>query len=573
MPSYAHRSLLQQLASVDEVPDNNSDYSQWLKAKRHLALLNSNATEDELIIYGSSRNILIHGVIVNEHALRALTTDELLEWNGNPFVSRSGYGWGGARNDVRIVHYSSMWPSVSSDNFRQLVFARTFHGLNDQDSTTYEILQEYLHASEIFWRQEHQAFCCFDEHGEFKPIVAITRKTNRNGMTLITFQRKQLEQYLAASSSVLVRMFDFTLIRSGEFHGWPDDREDLERTLSQGDELFYRQMVDSGKASYTRGVQIVRPSRTKSEIFSSIRKPWHTDDENPGVEFIAFDFRSGRLTDISTSPSATTNYFQDSDNYLPYETSPAFFRPDVLLKYKGDRERYTINEELRMISCRGAWDLQTYDVNDEGQIHTYICYLRNLPYEEQLYWRSFNVKPTSGISERALQSDFKGEWSEFVTPLEKILHIVRGWSESGLAWWRLRGEDLLGQVNTPRTTSRDEWGRAFSDLAKLVVEGFHVKAIRSRLEEAGVGFDPNERSLKLIERFLLAHDASVDGGKLASLRTVQEVRSKVDAHYGGSTAQDLAADALMEHGSYTAHFESVCEGVAHELETIEKSFS
>ena len=573
MLGHAHRSLLQRLASVDVAPDDNSDYSEWLKAERHLVLMNNNALEDELIIYASSNNILIHGVIVSEDALSSLTTDELLEWNGNPFVARSGYGWGGASNDVRIVEYSSMWPSISSENFRQLIFARIFHGLNDQDSTHYEILQEYLHASEIFWRPEQQAFCCFDEHGDFKPIVAITRKTNRNGITLITFQRKQLEQYLAASSSALVRMFDFTLIRRGEFDGWPDDRDDLERTLSQGDELLYRQMIDSGKASYTRGVQIVRPSRPKSEIFSSIRNPWHTADENPGVEFIAFDFRNDRLTDISTSPSATTNYFQGADNSLPYETSPAFFRPDVLLKYKGDREKYTVNEELRMISCRGAWDLQTYDVNDEGQIFTYICYLSNLPYEEQLYWRSCNVEPTSGISERAFQNDFKGEWSKFVTPLERVLHIVREWSESALAWWQLRGEGLLGQVNTPRTTSRDEWGRAFSDLAKLVVEGFHVKAIRSRLEEAGVEFDPDERSLKLLERFLLAHDAPVDGGRLASLRTVQEIRSKVYAHYGGRTAQKLAADALMEHGSYTAHFESVCEGVAHELETIEKSFS
>ena len=420
MPSHAHRSLLKQLARVDVAPEDDSSYSQWLKSTRHLALLNNNATDDEIIVYASSRNILIHGVIVNEDALRSLSTDDLLEWNGNPFVARAGYAWGGASEDVGIVKNSSMWPSLAREHFQQLIFARVFHGLNDEDATSYEILQEYLHASEIFWRPEQQAFCCFDEHGDFDPIVSITRKTNSNGITLVTFQRKHLEKYLASSSSVLVRMFDFMLVRRGQFEGWPDNRGELERTLSQGDHLIYRQMIHPGRASYTRGVQIVRTSRPKREIFRSIRNPWHAADENPGVEFIAFDWRNDRLTDISTSPSATTNYFQDSENSLPYETSPAFFRPDVLHKYKADREKYSVSEEQRMISCRGAWDLQTYDINEEGQVHTYIRYLRSLPYDEQLYWRSFNEKPKSGISKRAFQTDFEGEWSEVVTPLEKV---------------------------------------------------------------------------------------------------------------------------------------------------------
>ncbi len=43
---------------------------------------------------------------------------------------------------------------------------------------------------------------------------------------------------------------------------------------------------------------------------------------------------------MSTAPGATANYFTESD--LPFETTPAFFRPDVLLKYKFDSEKYTL---------------------------------------------------------------------------------------------------------------------------------------------------------------------------------------------------------------------------------------
>ena len=88
-----------------------------------------------------------------------------------------------------------------------------------------------------------------------------------------------------------------------------------------------------------------------------------------------------------------------------------------------------------------------------------------------------------------------------------------------------------------------------------------------------MAFEPEERSLQLIERFLATQRALADGERLANLRTVQHIRSKVDAHYGGSDARRFTSDALLEHGSYTAHFESVCEGVARELQMIEKTFS
>jgi hypothetical protein len=80
----------------------------------------------------------------------------------------------------------------------------------------------------------------------------------------------------------------------------------------------------------------------------------------------------------------------------------------VLLKYKADSEKYRLQD--RSISCRGAWHLDTYDINEAGQIHTYLIYLRNLPYEEQLYWKAFNEEPKAPISKRAVATDFEGSW-------------------------------------------------------------------------------------------------------------------------------------------------------------------
>lgn len=383
MLSYAHKKLIERIALLDNVPKDAAEYTTWIKADGHLALLRDYAKEDELIIYGCGDHTFIHAVVVNENNLSPLDTDDLLHWSGNPFPPFASYTYGGGKNDVWIERTDYPWGSKTLEGARQLVFARNLEGLNGRNASYYEILQEYLHLTEIHWRPEQHAYCRLDKNGDFDHIVSITSKEDKGDVSLVSFKREPLELYLAASNTVLVRMFDFTLLRRGrdfEFTSWPDDPENV---FNESEVFFYRQKVDTGKAAYTRGVQIIRPSRPKAEIFSSLRESWSGEDEKEYVEFVAYDWRNKRSTKISTAPKATTSYFQAQENSLPFELSPAYFRPEVLLKYKGDSDKYTVGE--RDIHCRGAWRLRGYDVNEAGQVHAYICDLRYLPFQEQLY--------------------------------------------------------------------------------------------------------------------------------------------------------------------------------------------
>lgn len=241
------------------------------------------------------------------------------------------------------------------------------------------------------------------------------------------------------------------------------------------------------------------------------------------------------------------------------------------MKYKADRDKYTVGE--RDVSCRAAWHLQGIDVNEAGQVHAYICYLRRLPYTEQLHWLSFNEPPKASISERAVINDFQGEFVTFMQPLRKILSIVKRWHDDKVPWWVLRDRKLLERVNTPLTASRDEWAEAFMDLAKLLVEGFETQPIREKLDAAQVLYSKDDKTIVLLEKLLNRGDATGEPHKLAGLRTVQNLRSKAKGHAGGSDAAQLAQDALLEHESYTNHFNSICAIVTAELEKIEEMFS
>lgn len=561
MSSYEHKQLIERISQLDKVPENFAEYAAWIKAPGHLALLRDNAEQNELIMYAVSDYIFIHTVVVSEKSLSSLDQDDLLRWSGpsKPFAS---YAYGGGKEGVWIERTDHPSGSQLLERAQQLVFARHFEGLNEQNALYYEIRQEYSHLTNIHWRPEQHAYSRFDENGDFDHVVSITPAKKKGDVTLVSFKREPLERYLAASNSALIRMFHFDLWRRENFTDWPQDPE---KVIPETNDFFYRQKIDPGKAAYTRGIQIIRLSRPKAELFASLKGSGARDKGGKYVEFVAYDLRNKRITNISTDPTATTNYLQAQGTSLPFELSPAFFRPDVLLKYKGDSDKYTV--EQRDIYCRSAWRLRGYDINKAGQVHAYICDLRNLPYQEQLYWKSHNEEPKAGISERAVANDFKGEaWSD-PDPLETILFIMRRWNESDVVWWKLREAGLLERFNTPNTSSRDEWASAFKDLSKLIIEGFDDKAICKRLEAVNIVFEAKKQRLVLIEK-LLDGERRLDG-----LRTVQLIRSKVDAHSRGSTASDLANKALQEHGTYSAHFKNVCRAVTDELKLIEQAFS
>ena len=105
--------------------------------------------------------------------------------------------------------------------------------------------------------------------------------------------------------------------------------------------------------------------------------------------FKIFDTKNKIAVETSCAQTKISNYFVES--VLPWEISPAFFRADVLNKYRSDTENYSL--DAQGLSYRDEWDLKMYDFSKTGLVFTYIRYLQPLPYTEQLHWQSFNVWP------------------------------------------------------------------------------------------------------------------------------------------------------------------------------------
>ena len=568
MTSYEHDQIARAVNRLEATQETERELSSWLRAEGHLNILKQNARDTEVILYASSRTTFIHTVITKEAEVTPPDHDDLLEWSSSPFKSRAAYCWGMDNNIVWLETCDSNPNPRTMKNSQNLVFGRQLEGLNEPYH--YEILQEFAHATGILWREEQRAYCRIDDNGDFEPVVSITNREDMAKTTLITCKREPLEQYVAATGSTLVRFFDFMMIRKGTFHSW--DGGVRERKV-ESKHLFYDQCIHPEGHAWTRGTQILPVTTRREDLFRSITE---TPSRRTGRQYatlIIYDWRNKKIGEVSTDPEHTTNYFNVRGNSLPYETSPAFFRPEVLSKYKTDRDKYTLDEEGRYISCRGAWYLKSYDINEAGQIHAYICDLRHLPYQEQLHWKSCNEEPKASISERAYENDFRGTWSSHITPLERVLHTLRNWATQDIDWWCIRDESLLVRVNTPITNSKDEWGQSFLELSKAVIENFRTEPIRASLTQQNIDFEKNHRTLTLLEKLLQSRDAGNDPRTiLEGLKQAQLIRSKVQSHNTGTEAEQIGRDALLKHGTYREHFENVCTQIANELEKIEEAF-
>ena len=269
---------------------------------------------------------------------------------------------------------------------------------------------------------------------------------------------------------MLVRVFEFQL-RNKEVLVFPEFADDNRRIIRYEKGLQYREDFSDFGLGGIWVVHILCPKISKSDAEQLVMNGRIKDvsDLRP-IDFIVQDLRNGGTCQVSTDPDTTTSYFMAGANSLPYEASPAYFRSGVILKYTGDREKYTVLDDS--VRCRGGWSLRSYSVNDAGQIAVYICDLRRLPYEEQQHWATFNEPPKAGLPKRAIDTDFRGQISEDLTPREELTQTLQEWKRRDVPWWTWRDQHSPDLLTVPLTDSRDEWGAALVALSNCLIEGF-----------------------------------------------------------------------------------------------------
>jgi hypothetical protein len=545
--------LIKRLANFSQKPEyGTDDYKTWVEQDDFVDFLQTLPLLKDIILYASFPYTFVYSLLVPSTAVNSLDVSDLDNWNCDPSSS-----WGfavsyGKRPKIWLSPPLDHTGSKTLDRGEKILFTRDFDGRQDEKFYI-ELSQKLTHAFGLHYVPERSSFCRFDERGDVEDVVRILCKYGQSGDEegrVVTILSSTLNEYMTITAQTLVLLYDSTRFELKKFSGWRSQ----ERTYRKVDpEIYFQIERNSGEASFLRGFQIIRSSMSKKEVIG--RHEFGKLQKRQYATFIAHDWKHDKVDECSCDPKRLGNYFVQSD--LPYGTSPVFFRPEVLLKYKADTDKYQVGH--RSITCKHAWHLQTYDVNEAGQVHTYLIYLSYLPYEEQLYWKSFNEEPKGPISRRAIQTDFKGEWDQEYDPLRSLIHFLQKLTDEKVSWWILRDKGLIKQAHYPVTRSADEWGEELHTLDKLLIEGFVVSDLRLRLISLGGNVDPQWKSIKLIEE-ILGLTSTEDQLKeiVTPLKELNSLRSKVSGHATGKEAKEIKANIIKKHKTFYSHFRQLC---------------
>ena len=558
--------VFKQLAQLSIPPETGTtNYEQWIQQRNFFQFL-LNTRIGEIPLYASHQHTYIYSLFLPINALKGDYVDELMKWDAGP-NSSWGYGYSfGKRGKPKKVRVYPPLDSTGTSLLKgatPITFWRYFEGRKGRKGYV-DINQFLTHLHGLHWDESLNSYCRLDEDGNIDQALRVQQMEND---ILVTLKSDIIDFHQFLTKTVLVRLFDRMVCQDWKkFGGWAGPKISTNR--DDKNEIFWRSGIESEKsgglfASYIRGFQIIRNIRPRREMIATLEgKPLKPKKYE---KFIAMDWKNKKISEVSCDPKTLGNYFVQSNK--PFEISPVFFKPEVLLKYKADPDKYTVSE--RHISCRGTWSLETYDINEKGQIHTYLVYLGRLPHSEQLYWKSFNEKPKCGISERAFKTDFKGDWDLSYDPLLSLKASLQKLHKEKANLWTCSDEGLYSRLNYPVTNAEKEWVDEIHTLDKIVIEGFsyhHIKALATSLE----CFDEKYQSVKMLQSILNKKGISDDAitGITGPLFEIRNLRTKFSGHRSGKDAVAIKNRLIKEYGSLKEHFRSLLQQTDQAIQTL-----
>lgn len=533
-----------------------------------IALLQGQQRSGRVALYASATHgmtsILVHAVLVETSKLVG-DLQGIVDWEGNPYdaPSCSLVTGGGQPARVEMFHPWRERQPAPLIGATQLVFARAFDARLGE-RTYFELSQELALAHGLHWLEEKQAWCRFDQNGEVVAVAGVERAgSDEHGASahLVWVDYDLLQRHMSASCKSLVQMFDAIPIPAGLS---PSEQPDCEEVCKLKAGLIYRCGM-SGAGGYARGVYFIGPDQTAQERGMTEAS---VDDAPKEYEtFTILDWKNSKVVECSCAPEAQASYFQ-KDSPLPFQTSPVFFRPDVLDRYRADPDKYQLRH--RSITCRHAWSLQSYDVNAAGQVHTYIRYLGYLPIDEQRYWKAFNEAPKGSISGRSFKTDFEGSWDVEPDNLDALKSTLRELSRSNHLWFQLKQPSLVEQLHYPLTASNKIWDDTLIDMNKVINESLVKDELKKIAVAAGAKGDPMMGSIKWLREALIAEgtDADQADALVESLSDLQFLRTRFSAHAGGAGAAKVRQNLLKAHGTPRQHIDSLAGRLGAALKDV-----
>ena len=380
-------------------------------------------------------------------------------------------------------------------------------------TSTFELIQNFILFYNLYFDDKENTYNALSKAGE---SIAVIKVSNKKQKQRIEIRNCFLKNYLACKNRILVRQHDHNTRSSKTIdelgiepsHGHKLNGEDYALDLAVADDHITGK---TGAVSNLNGKDLVLPLKKPKDLLG-----WPKEN----CEFII------GVDDQGESIKASCKVVDNPTRFL----TPVYFKRDVLEKYHGAQSVYEVSES--MVACGGHW-LIPIDTNRADLVQVWLGDLQKLPYNEQLYWLSYNVLPEGGITKQRLVRDFDGAFAEsedIVYQFKKSLKNFQGVFKNRFGFKLFKplhkaDAHLEPSLRVPVNNESGEFEAQLRNLATLLPDSINIKSIRSATKK------PEKYQITALENFLNHHSLNTD--IIYHLHKIQDMRSSGAAHRKG----------------------------------------
>ena len=440
-----------------------------------------------------------------------------------------------------------------------LLYCRDFHGMKPRQ---YDISEEFRLYLNLYHDRHNDRYIHVDDRGN--EVVAAEIDLGR--ARVLT---RLLREYMAARQLALALFFDHRAQSDLDLATAESAIAAIDKTTADRCYSFSIGNIDRKAFSRLIGKKILLPPPI-AECGA-----WPYDVEQPAqyVDFIVDVDEKGNSVLHSCDPGGLANYF-GANEHAPHYLTPVWFRRDVLSKYYDQSDKFSVEDGY--LRCGSLWGIQI-DNNMPDHVVVYLGDLgRDLPYEEQVYWRTFNV--TSGGRQSSATNFRRAFRAEFADPSEPDLLFKQRYTQLNEAWlakfeWPLYRSPHAGdahifkQFRLPISEGLGEFDSQLLSLVKLVIDSLN----EAELAKAA-GALANEKGITKFERYLRGGNYPNVDRDIAALRVLQNLRSSGVAHAKGKNFDKIQGNVGLDRDSPRTVFRNLLNGVNQMLSDLSAHF-
>jgi hypothetical protein len=289
---------------------------------------------------------------------------------------------------------------------------------------------------------------------------------------------------------------------------------------------------------------------------------WGYGEPEPAkfVDFVIGVDDDGNEVMNTSSEAELSNYF-GANSGRPHYLTPVFFRKALLDKYYQQPSKYSV--EPGYLRCAGLWGMSLDNHLDDYVVAWLGDLGRDLPYQEQLHWRSFNVPPAGGMSQTFFRQQILNEWVDTVHPEHLFKYeygALAGDTQTLLGWpvlLPLSNEDqhYLRALRIPARDEQRDFDEVILALTKILVDSLNEKELNKLIASddlAGL-----KGSISRLEKACENRGVADYDDHIRFLRELQELRSCGAAHRKGSNYHKIAEKLGIDAYSLRQVFEGM----------------